>query len=1360
MAKKLTPDYIELVAKFNATEAQHEINKLTEATKALQEEKKNLKKVQQELVLQGKKNSEEYRNLTKAINSCNSEINNNSQKMDVLEGKLDKASMSTAQLEKMQKKLRKALKDTVESLNPEEYGRLKKELSAVDKQIKINMSGVKGLKERFLEFIKTKPTITGFFVAIGVAIGKLFVNNIGKIHKTLEDFEYANASLAATMGKSRKEIKALTDDAKRLGESTSYSASQVSNLQLELAKLGFSEREILDMTESVLLFANATGAELSDAASLSGAALRAFNLDASESERVTSAMAVATTKSALDFSYLETSMSTVAPVAKAFGFSIEETLSLLGTLANSGFDASTAATATRNIILKLSDSSGELAKSLGGPIKSLDDLAPALKKLKAEGIDLAKALELTDVRSVAAFNTFVDGSDKLVELRDAVTDAGDAMQAMADEKMNTSRGSTELFVSALEGLILKFSFMLDVFRAGIDVATFFVSSISWLIDTYNSLGVAAKTVLNTLGTYIIATKTLVALKIADGKTTIANFIVEKSHLAITKAQVLWTNAATLALSAKEKVIGVLTGKIALAKVATAAWNFVLNMNPFVAIASAIVGAVTLVASFASKTEEATEAQKEFNDIEKEANEAIKDKRARIERLTSIINDHTLSQEARIAALKELKSLIPDLQEEMSKEGDIIIKNTKAIDDYLTKLKDVHKQKKLEEKLSDISVEEDEINEKIKDKSLSSKEREKLNKRLDQIKTDKKVYTDLYKNVFAKNADRQKKADEIKESQKGYLEKLEDERKAIEERKAETEEEQRKKNRDLEAKNEEIRRAREIGTKAYAKSQKEKRLKALKEKEEQEKKAAEEAARAAEEADKTAIKKAQDNKKKSLDDLEDLGLKQRAIYEQQYADGVISKEKYAALMSSWEAQEGEKRLEIAKTYEKEIKDIKFNNEETKEKTISQASTDVSKLNLDAMRKKAIFVETLRNTVFDFKDEFKLNSVQEELNLELVALESFYQAKLEIIKEGVAKELITKEEGAEKEKELHALLQQAKLQLEKDFHSKKFSILENYGLISFKEHLEKELEELKVHKEKGLLTEEEYSRALGTIRFSAWNKQFEQYSQMFSDAVEALRSAEIANMEAKYDAEIQSAEGNAERVEQLEQEKAEKKLEIEKKYADVQFAIKAAQIASNTALAIIETHASLGGWTPWAIAAAALMGITGAAQLAVANSEREKVKNMTISGSSKSNSKLTGERVLNNSSGYSEGGYTGDGERLEVAGAVHRGEYVVPMPEMKDRRVINMVKAIESIRRQRTSLNPLPGYSEGGYVSGKTKIMDSTTNNGSNDLTQAATALRTAASTLTEKPIRTYVLLSDVNSAYELKNRSEQPFTRGK
>lgn len=160
------------------------------------------------------------------------------------------------------------------------------------------------------------------------------------------------------------------------------------------------------MTPSVLKFAKAVDTDLASAATLAGATLRIFNLDAEDTERAVSTMTMGCNASALSFEYLNTAMSIVGPVANSFGFTIEETTALLGALANSGFDASSAATATRNILLNLADGSGKLALALGGPVDNLEDLVKGLKKLNSEGIDLNKALDLTDKRSVAAFNTF------------------------------------------------------------------------------------------------------------------------------------------------------------------------------------------------------------------------------------------------------------------------------------------------------------------------------------------------------------------------------------------------------------------------------------------------------------------------------------------------------------------------------------------------------------------------------------------------------------------------------------------------------------------------------------------------------------------------------------------------------------------------------------------------------------------------------------------------------------------------------------------------------------------------------------------------------------------------------------------
>ena len=270
-------------------------------------------------------------------------------------------------------------------------------------------------------------------------------------------FEQSAANLSAVMGLTAEQAKPLTDQAKQLGATTRYTASEILELQTNLGKLGFDTGEILNSTSAVQALATATGADLGSAAELAGSALRGFGMNATEMERVASTLAVSTTKSALSFDKLAAALPTVAPVAKQMGFSIEDTVTLLGKLSDAGMDASTAATSTRNIFLKMADGSSDLAKALGHPVKSLDELAPALQELKKKGIDLADMLELTDKRSVAAFATFVDGSDKLLDLRNSITDCSDALHEMEDKQINTLQGSVTMLNSAWEGLLLTFS---------------------------------------------------------------------------------------------------------------------------------------------------------------------------------------------------------------------------------------------------------------------------------------------------------------------------------------------------------------------------------------------------------------------------------------------------------------------------------------------------------------------------------------------------------------------------------------------------------------------------------------------------------------------------------------------------------------------------------------------------------------------------------------------------------------------------------------------------------------------------------------------------------------------------------------
>ena len=321
--------------------------------------------------------------------------------------------------------------------------------------------------------------LQGFTTILSGTIGMvmLFVRQLTGSAKTLREFEQANANLSTILGVTRDEMKALTDSALSLGRTTEYTAREITQLQTELAKLGFGQGSIIAMQQPVLQFATAVGANLADAASVAGSALRAFNLTSADTDDVLATLAVATNKSALSFDRIQQSIGTVFPVANAFGLTLKDTTALLGALANAGFDASSAATATRNIILKLADSNGKLAKSLGGPARTFDEIIDGLIKLRKAGTDLNDALEMTDRRSVAAFSALLSGAESARELRKSLEDVSGELERIESERLNTVEGATKLLKSAWEGLTLAFENSNGAMKETIDWLTQLVGAL-------------------------------------------------------------------------------------------------------------------------------------------------------------------------------------------------------------------------------------------------------------------------------------------------------------------------------------------------------------------------------------------------------------------------------------------------------------------------------------------------------------------------------------------------------------------------------------------------------------------------------------------------------------------------------------------------------------------------------------------------------------------------------------------------------------------------------------------------------------------------------------------------------------------
>lgn len=476
MAKRITDEDLRLNLIVNGDGGRKEMLALDRQMKDLQSSTKRTRTELKNLEKAGKTGSQEHQNLTKTLKNQEKTLTECREKYNKLRDAISLENKTLAELRNHLKLTQTALSKAVPGT--ENWKKLNVEVQQTKARLK-ELTSQSGQTKGALE--KLSSVKAGALAAFAAIAGA--VRGVARAFQKIVDFEQANVNLSTIIGKNVKDIEALTYSAMELGRTTEYTASQVTLLQTELAKLGFKEGAIMQMQESVLHFATAIGTTLPEAAAMAGATLRMFGLDAKDTADTLGVLVQGANNSALSFSYYQTAMATVGPVAKTFGFSLRDTVALLGTLANAGFDASSAATATRNILLNLADSSGKLAVALGKPVSTFPELMSGLRQLKAQGVDLNTTLELTDKRSVSAFNTFLDGADAALALRDSLEDVNGVLKNTAEERVNTVEGSVKLLQSAWEGLILSFKDSTGPIKEVIDWLTKLIEVTSDLVSS-------------------------------------------------------------------------------------------------------------------------------------------------------------------------------------------------------------------------------------------------------------------------------------------------------------------------------------------------------------------------------------------------------------------------------------------------------------------------------------------------------------------------------------------------------------------------------------------------------------------------------------------------------------------------------------------------------------------------------------------------------------------------------------------------------------------------------------------------------------------------------------------------------------
>ena len=359
-----------------------------------------------------------------------------------------------------------------------------------------NQKEMQAMANRQMLLDKANNNLSTSFSAVAMTmsrVGMVAAPFVGVVN-TAMDFEAAMSKVKAITRASNDEMNLLSETAQKLGRTTQFSATQAADAMSYLGMAGWNSNQIISGMPGLLALAAAGNVDLARTADIVSDDLTAFGLSADQAGHMADVFAVTVTRTNTNVEMLGDTMKYAAPVAKAFGASMEETAALAGLMANSGIKASQAGTALRAGFLRLAGPPKMASKAMEQLGMSMSDItaeqkeasmamaslgisitdttgkqrkmSAILTELKNKTADLGQEEKLATMKAIfgqeaatgwlAVLDAGPETFDKLVnEMENCDGEA----QRMAETMTNNAKGGMIKLKSALEGLAISLGAM-------------------------------------------------------------------------------------------------------------------------------------------------------------------------------------------------------------------------------------------------------------------------------------------------------------------------------------------------------------------------------------------------------------------------------------------------------------------------------------------------------------------------------------------------------------------------------------------------------------------------------------------------------------------------------------------------------------------------------------------------------------------------------------------------------------------------------------------------------------------------------------------------------------------------------------
>lgn len=250
------------------------------------------------------------------------------------------------------------------------------------------------------ELTKFGDVVAGTF--LGTSLGNLFQTGLSRGIQFFKEYDETLTRTMMVTGMTRDEVNGLTESYNKLANQLSSTTKDVAAAQLVFYQQGLGTKEALDMTEASIAISKTGGIEAAEAANRLTAAVRGYQLAASDSMAIADKMSALDAAAASSVDELTIAMQKSASQARMAGLDLDYYMAYLSTM--------------QEVTREAPENIGTAMKSITSRMQEIRDIG----KIEEDGTTFSNVAKALNSIGIAA----TDSSGQLRSLQDIMNELG------------------------------------------------------------------------------------------------------------------------------------------------------------------------------------------------------------------------------------------------------------------------------------------------------------------------------------------------------------------------------------------------------------------------------------------------------------------------------------------------------------------------------------------------------------------------------------------------------------------------------------------------------------------------------------------------------------------------------------------------------------------------------------------------------------------------------------------------------------------------------------------------------------------------------------------------------------------------